>query len=161
SCHSSVTGLLVGLLVWPDQRLQAQALPPPPVVLYRAINDGALQRSTVTNLAAVFSTHVAVTPSNLVLRRLADNTVINPANFALTSDATSNKATWTFPGLAGGSLPDGNYSAAILANTVSNATGQHLDGNADGQPGDPYVFDLFRKFGDWNGDRDIDFWDNY
>ena len=158
--HSVVTGVLIGSMASPDRQLLAQAAPPP-VVLYRMVNDGTPQRSAVTNLSAVFNTGVSITPSNLLLRRLGDAAPVHPTNFALTYDAVSNKATWTFPGLPGRSLPDGNYAAAILANTVSNAAGVRLDGNADGRPGDPFVFDVFRYFGDWNGDRDIDFWDNH
>ena len=151
--------LLIALLALPPSLLCAQSSPP--VVVRQIVNDGSPQRSAVTNFALTFSTNVAVTVSNLVLRNLATGTPIDPTNYALAYNPTNRQATYTFPGLPGRSLPQGNYIAALLANTVADPAGQRLDGNADGRPGDPYFFDLFRHFGDWNGDRDVDFWDNY
>ena len=156
-----VSVVLATVLAMPGPMALGQAFTNPyPVVILHTVNDGSTQRSVVTNLALTFNTNVSLVTSNLVLRHL-QNGNIHPTNFALAYDTLSNKATFTFPGLPGRTLPDGNYIASLLANTVSNAAGQHLDGNNDGQPGDPYVFDFFRYFGDWNGDRDVDFLDNY
>ncbi|HET6248444.1 MAG TPA: PKD domain-containing protein [Tepidisphaeraceae bacterium] len=47
-------------------------------------------------------------------------------------------ATWTYAG----ALPDGNYSAQLIANGVTNADGVHLDGNKDGIPGDTYIYNF-------------------
>jgi hypothetical protein len=158
------TGLIwftASIMAFPPGIMAQVLAASPPTVLRHTVNDGSPQRSTVTNLSLVFSTNVSITPSNLVIRNLATNAPIDPTNFALTYDPISSKATLSFPGLPGRSLPDGNFIGAVLPNTVTNPAGLRLDGSAEGHPGAPYVFDLFRHFGDWNGDRDIDFWDNY
>ncbi len=60
-------------------------------------------------------------------------------------------ATWTFPGLPGGRLPDGNYSATIPADAVVDPTGNPMAAD--------YTFEFHSFFGDSDGDRDVDFAD--
>jgi RHS repeat-associated protein len=155
----ATTWLLIFVLVVPPRSLVGQSLPPR--VVRHEVNGGSPQRSSVTNISLYFNTNVDVTASNLVLRNLATNAPINPTNFVISWDPSTNKASFGFPGLLGKTLPDGNYIASLLANTVTNESGLHLDGNADGQPGDAFTFSLFRYFGDWDGDRDVDFLDNH
>ncbi len=154
-----ITWFMVVFMATPTSVIYAQLLSPS--VVRHEVNNGSPQRSSVTNLSYYFNTNVAVGVDNLVVRNLSINTPIDPTNFALAYDANSNKASFTFPGLPGRSLPEGNFMASLLANTVTNPAGVRLDGNGDGQPGGAYSFGTFRYFGDWNGDRDIDFWDNY
>ena len=151
--------LLSCLMAQPNQITLAQAIDFP-VVVERTINNGDPQRSTVTNVSLRFSSNVSVTAADLLLRNLNTGLHLDPTNFVATYDPATNRATWTFPGLAGSSLPDGNYLATLRAASVTNATGQPLDGNGDGLPGDGYSFGLFRYFGDFDGDRDVDFHDN-
>lgn len=154
-----VTWFMVVFLATPTSVIYAQLQPP--IVIRHEVNQGSPQRSSVTNLSYYFNTNVVLGVNNLVLRNLSTNTPIDPTNFALAYDLLSNKASFTFPGLPGRSLPEGNFIASLLANTVTNPAGIRLDGNGDGQPDGAYSFGTFRYFGDWNGDRDIDFWDNY
>lgn len=154
-----VTWFMVAFLATPTSVIYAQLQPP--VVIRHEVNNGSPQRSSVTNLAYYFNTNVVIGVRDLVLRDLSTNGPIDATNFALAYDALSNKASFTFPGLPGRSLPQGNFMASLLANTITNAAGLRLDGNNDDQPGGAYSFGTFRYFGDWNGDRDIDFWDNY
>src|SRR5688500_8975644 len=51
----------------------------------------------------------SISPADLELRNLTNNTTIPPGATALVYDAQSNTATFTFPGLAQGLLPDGSY----------------------------------------------------
>ena len=66
-------------------------------------------------------------------------------------DPTTCTATWTFPGLPGGRLPNGNYSANILADAVVDPTGNPMAAD--------YTFEFHSFFGDSDGDRDVDFAD--
>jgi hypothetical protein len=50
---------------------------------------------------------------------------------------------------------DGNYRLTILASQVSG-NGQPLDGDANGTAGGDFTMDLFRLFGDVNGDKAVD-----
>ena len=66
-------------------------------------------------------------------------TAIDPALMAVSYEAQTRTATWTFPGLERGRLPEGRYALTLRAARVTTLLGQHLDGNAD-QPGpDDYV----------------------
>src|ERR1051325_7034379 len=158
-----LSSLLIVTLSLPDGVTLAQsAVSPDPVVTRRVINEGGSQRSTVTNISLFFHTNVALSATSLVLRNLTfTNKAIASTNLVLNYDSLSNKATWTFPSFPGGSLPEGNYIATLFANTLTNSSGHRLDGNNDSLPGDAYTFDLFRFFGDFDGDRDVDFFDNH
>ena len=80
-------------------------------------------------MSFVFSEDVSgLTVSNLVVREVTSPAPCGPATFALSYDSTTFTATWTFPGLAGRSLPDGNYIATLLANTLTDSAGHQLDG---------------------------------
>jgi Dockerin type I domain len=151
---------LAGFMVQSNYLAEGQITNPSPIVLQQLINDGSPQRSTVTNLTLVFNTNVVLSPASFLIRKLT-NGYVNPTNLAFRYDAANNKATWTFPGFPGGSLPDGNYTATLLANGATNASGNRLDGNADGRPGDSYTFGFFRYFGDYDGDRDVDSADSF
>ena len=161
----ALTWLLVALMAEPNHRVLGQSDGLYLHALEILINDGAPQRSTITNVSVRFNTNViGLTASNLFLHNLSSNAVISPTNFTFRYDGT-NTATWAFTNLPGHSLPDGNYLASLLANGLSGPNGEALDGNRDGRPGDAFIhrdtLHNFRHSGDWNGDRDVDFWDNY
>jgi predicted outer membrane repeat protein len=137
---------------------------PPPRVNNVLINNGAMQRSSVTTIAVTFHQQVNL-PTNpadaFQLKRQGDNAlvgltagVINGPNTVVT--LTFSGALWEF-----GSLADGRYTLTIDASKVSNANGQ-LDGNGDGTAGDNYELigdpatnKLFRFFGDADGNGTI------
>jgi len=133
----------------------------PPTVLGVALNGGVPQRSMVKEIAVQLSEDcsTSIDPACLSLRNVTTGTDIAAADMAVSYDAATNTATWTFPGLPGGTLPDGNYTAKLLGSAVADLAGNPLDGNDDGTGGDDYAFDLFRFFGDADGDRDVDFAD--
>jgi hypothetical protein len=76
---------------------------------------------------------------------------------SLQYDALTHVAKWTFPGLAGGVLPDGNYYASLRSAGVTDAAGRLLDGNGDGVGGDDFKFYLpmDRLEADFDGDGTI------
>jgi hypothetical protein len=124
------------------------------VVTNLQFNGGAAQRSTVTSIGFVFNEGLAsssVTNASLTLLNLNSNLTIGSTNLAVTYDATTNRLTWTFPGLTGGSLPDGNYSGVLSAAGLISTNGDLLAAD--------YTFTFFRYFGDSEGDRDVDFAD--
>src|SRR5207247_483224 len=53
-----------------------------------------------------------------------------------------------------GSLIDGNYTLTVFSSQVS-AGGAAFDGNLDGSPGGDLTLDLFRLYGDFNGDKAV------
>jgi hypothetical protein len=53
-----------------------------------------------------------------------------------------------------GSLTDGEYRLTVLSAQVSG-NGQPLDGDANGSPGGDFTMDLFRLYGDVNGDKAV------
>jgi hypothetical protein len=58
----------------------------------------------------------------------------------VTYDAESRSATWTFPALPGGALPEGKYGVSLRAADVLNAANLPIDGNRDGIAGDDFVW---------------------
>ena len=135
----------------------------PPRVEAIVVNEGAVQRSMVTSIEIRFSEDVSagLTAAALVLSNLTSETMIAADAMEVTYDAESDTATWTFPGLTGASLPDGNYLSRLLGDAVADAAGNLLDGNENGEAGGDRTFEFFRYFGDTDADRDVDFFDTF
>jgi sugar lactone lactonase YvrE len=123
------------------------------------VNGGAVQRSRVTDIAIAF-TGLATLPANPAdafrLTRL--NPDGSTADVTLAVDPSASTATQTIARLTFtggltefGSLADGRYRLTILAAQVSG-NGQPLDGDANGSAGGDFVMNLFRLYGDVNGD---------
>ncbi len=130
-----------------------------PTVLSVQINDGQVQRSMVTSIAVQFSGDVSgsLSPSDLRLENIKTRRAIAPLDMAVAYNPTNQTATFTFPSLdeTGRSLPNGNYTATLIASGIRDNTGQALDGNGDGVGGDNFRFSFYRLFGDLDGDRDV------
>jgi hypothetical protein len=140
---------------------EVQAAVPPTGIV--RINDGAAQRSRITDLTVTFSAQVtfAGAVSNaFTLVRTGGGSV----NFSATANVVGGVTVVTLNGFTGsetqfGSLRDGRYTLTALASQIS-AGGLVLDGDGDGQPGGNLTFGdaqgLFRFYGDINGDRHVD-----
>ena len=132
------------------------------------VNVGAAQRSMVTSLAVTFSTAVSLpaTPASaFTLTRVGDGASVTFTATASVVNSVTVVTLGNFTGAAAvnGSLADGRYTLTVLASQVM-ANGATLDGNGDGTSGGDYVspadtspatpgqFNLFRLFGDINGD---------
>jgi len=87
--------------------------------------------------------------ADLVITNVATGSAVNPASIARAYDASTLTATFTFPGLAGGVLPDGNYRATFKAGSVTDAAGNAVSA--------AFAFDFFVLAGDANRDRAVDF----
>ena len=90
-----------------------------------------------------------LTASDLQLIRSDDNVTIPTSNIALSYNAATRQATFTFPAYPGGALPDGNYVATIATGNVSDDTGNPLTQSAS--------LSFFTLAGDANRDRKVDF----
>lgn len=134
----------------------AQGAEQPPTVRSFVINGGAPQRSMVTSIVILFSADVGASlqAGDLHITNLTMNTALTGAQF--TYSAATRTGTWTFPAEFGKSLPDGNYLAFLRPADVVGPTGLQLVPNAGSTT---WSTKFFRYFGDFDGDRDVDFLD--
>jgi hypothetical protein len=121
------------------------------------INDGHAQRSKINSLTVTFDGLVTIDPGAFELRRMGMNRPID-LTVALSEMDGRSVALLTFKGagVQHGSLKDGNYTLTIRAIKIRDASGNLLDGDGDGQEGGNYVDEFFRRFGDTDGDGDVD-----
>jgi hypothetical protein len=82
------------------------------------------------NLRYGFSEDVSasLTTPDLTLFNLTTGTTINPGAMTIAYDGTTNTATFSFPGLANGVLPDGSYRATLSGTGVTDPAGNGLAG---------------------------------
>lgn len=73
---------------------------------------------------------------------------IDPANLSFTYNTQLQSATVAFLGLPGETPEDGNYTMTISSTGVTDLSGNTLDGNGDGTPGDDYSFTFDVTTGD-------------
>lgn len=105
-------------------------------------NDDFLFLTAPQSLSFQFSENVGATLSvaDFVLENLTTSQTISPTNLALTYDASTATATFTWPGLPAGILPDGNYRATLLASGITDPAGNALAAD--------HAFDFFFLMGD-------------
>lgn len=87
------------------------------------------------------------------VRALASGLPIVPSSLAY--DPTSRTATLAFDS----PLLDGRYRLTALGSMITDAFGNALDGNADGNAGDDFTFDFFFLAADANHDGAVNFSD--
>ena len=129
---------------------------PAPTIASIVIDDGAAQRSMVRKLTVTFSEPVTPLPGAFVLKRSDGASVDVVATTRVEGGRTVAVLTFQGAGIVGGSLADGDYVLTVLADKVTDSAGQNLDGNGDGAANDAAIFELYRFFGDLDGDRDVD-----
>ena len=99
-----------------------------------------------------FSEYVepSFTYDKLFLVDLATGIRIHRDRIAVTAyDPQTNTGTFTFPGFAGGVLPDGNYRASFVPNGITDPSGNAVP--------DTWTFDFYVLAGDANRDRTVNF----
>jgi hypothetical protein len=120
------------------------------------IGDGTDARSMITRITVRFSDVVTPGSGAFILQKRGGSKV--QLNVATSQVDGVTQAVLTFRGssIVGGSLADGSYTLTITGTKVKTASGQLLDGNADGKAGGNYVNTFFRHFGDSDGNRGVD-----
>jgi len=118
-----------------------------------SLNADMPQRSSMSRVSIHLNNTVmsAISPGSLLLTNVTTGEIVSPDDCSVTYDPVARMVHWQFPGLAGKSLPDGNYLATVQRSTFVDAAGNSLDQN--------YSFQFFRFFGDANGDRYVGFAD--
>ncbi len=123
-----------------------------PQVVKWIIGGGGAQRSMVTSLEVQFSEAVYANNGGPALKLTNLTASLDASGAALQGTGVGGATIrWTFPALTGGSVPDGNYVATVIASAVTDAAGNALA--ADNSQS------FHRLFGDQDGDRDVDFVD--
>ncbi|MCA9128982.1 MAG: hypothetical protein KDB22_17970 [Planctomycetales bacterium] len=126
-----------------------------PTINQFVIDDGSAQRSMLRSLTYEFDTPVAYSFGAFVLQTSTGQSI--SFSIDISSGVLTNQLVFTFPGLLGGSVADGNYALLIDENLIADAAGNSLDGNNNGVAGGARdVDEFFRFFGDYDGDRDVD-----
>jgi hypothetical protein len=142
-------------------------LDPPvaPTIESIVINDGNAQRSRLKSLTVTFNAIVAIDAGAFeVLKNGIGGGLVD---ILVTAMIVNNRtvATLTFSGsfTEGNSLKDGEYQLTVRGDRIrDSAASVWLDGDGDGFSGGNRVFGalaadkFFRKFGDSDGDRDVD-----
>jgi hypothetical protein len=121
---------------------------------------GQFLELSAEKLTFQFSKNVqaSLTTGDLQLTNLTTGQPVATGSISLSYNATSNIATFNFPGLTNGRLATGRYRAVLLASGI-DSSGVHLDGNGDGTANDNYTFDFIHLPGDVNGDGRVNITD--
>src|SRR5688500_874119 len=136
-----------------DDRVRGQEVwryvPDPPLLVTDAAFDHAAAAPAPHRLTFRLSAAAAALPQpgELSLHNLTTDTPVAAADFVRTYDAAARTVTFTFPGLAGGVLPNGNYRALLPAGAASDAAGNAL--------GKDHVIEFYVLHGDVNRDRAV------
>jgi hypothetical protein len=137
----------------------------PPWVQSVVVNDGNVQRSMVTSVTVTFSGEVTIDPDAFAVLKMGAGGGWVTVAVVSTFQNQQTIAILTFSdSLTGyGSLIDGEYQLTVRSNAIRDSVTQvALDGDRDGLAGGNFVFGnrladaFFRKFGDSDGDRDVD-----
>jgi hypothetical protein len=128
-------------------------VPGPPVAAVQ-INDGSPQRSRISRLVLTFDDVVTLEPGSLRLYRGQTRVKLNVVT-EIVGDHTV--ATLTFPRKqALQPLQGGNYTLAIRGMRVESQYGFKMDADGDGEEGGKARIQFRSRFGDGNGDGQLD-----
>ncbi|XZE55195.1 S8 family serine peptidase [Planctomycetaceae bacterium SH139] len=129
------------------------------------LGDGSAQRSMLGGLEVAFGGEVTIAEDAFAIERVGGGTV----TFDVTTELVGGNTVATLAFIGGefttGSLNDGEYLLMIDATKVTDAAGDFLDGDGDGEAGGDFLFgdqpadDFFRMFGDINASRSVNFID--
>ncbi|MCK4794065.1 MAG: ADP-ribosylglycohydrolase family protein [Desulfobacteraceae bacterium] len=127
------------------------------------IEGGHVQRSTVSEITMTFSDNVVITPDDIQIHKVANNTLLESWQIRLMYDVPTHRLTMRFDtnddGLYGDSLPDDLYRLRLNYNSIV-CPGGHQFSDTDSIPGDGFYTILFHTlFGDIDGSAFVDFTD--
>ncbi|MEL7500230.1 MAG: choice-of-anchor Q domain-containing protein, partial [Planctomycetota bacterium] len=126
-----------------------------PTVESIVVNNGDAQRSMINVINVSFSEIVNVSAADFLLQNTDTGTNVTPTvSTQLIGGKTVATLTFSGTGTTAGSLDDGNYQLTVL-DSITDAAGNSLDGDGDGDAGGNATDDFFRLFGDSNGDGTV------
>jgi hypothetical protein len=120
------------------------------------INDGSVQRSMITSLTVTFSDEVTLESGAFELTNQDGVAFTVDTAATVVGGKTVAALTFSGAGIIGGSLPDGAYTLTVRGDRILDRFGKSLDGDSDGVNGGNRVDAFFRRFGDSDGDGDVD-----
>ncbi|MEX2188999.1 MAG: lamin tail domain-containing protein [Pirellulales bacterium] len=82
-------------------------------------------------LQFVFSEEVLIAATNLTLTNSTTSETVPSGSIAMSYNTSTNTATFTFPGFAGGVLPSGDYTASLSTVGVTDLAGNPLQANGN------------------------------
>jgi hypothetical protein len=96
-----------------------------PQAIGYSIGDSLTQRSAVGELRIRFNSDVSANLrlQNLLLQNHDTCYIVDANSIAVDYNEATNTSVWTFPGLADGLLPEGNYRAYLVADGLFDAAG--------------------------------------
>ncbi len=135
--------------------LSLQGVPSAPVVTTTSVNGGGANRSGIRELTLSFDQNVTITTLPSAALRLFNHTTgtaIDLSNATLLNNGTTS-VSWVLSDGPGGnadvSLPDGRYTAELLASATLGAGGLPLSQN--------HTFEFHKLGGDLDGDGSVNF----
>jgi ELWxxDGT repeat protein len=128
----------------------------PQTVLSVVVNDGSAQRSSVTSVTVTFTGVVTVGEGAFELFDAKGKPIDLIRQVLEVAGRTVVILTFASDTEQSGSLRDGRYRLLIHSDRITDALGQALDADADGEPGGVREARFFRLFGDSDGDADVD-----
>jgi hypothetical protein len=132
----------------------------PPRIDSVVINDGSAQRSKINSITVTFDGVVTIDPGAFELRRQGSSLAVGlRVAAAELNGRTVVTLSFTGAGIVGGSLFDGRYVLTIRGEKIRDTLGQQLDGDGDGLTGGDRREEFFRRYGDSDGDGDVDRFD--
>jgi hypothetical protein len=133
-----------------------------PKITSGEINENTGQRSLLNRVELFLDADISRSLPTAVIELLNTDTAVpvDPELVLVSWSFLTQSLSLTFPGLPGGSLPDGHYSLRISADTLT-ADGLSLDGDGDGVQGGDYVLNFHRMLGDVSGNKVVDTLDGY
>lgn len=130
-----------------DMEVSGYISVPPLVSQDVRVNADSDQRSVVRSISIGFSSDVSssISVDSLTVENLTASLMIDVTDMQMVYDVATNTAVWTFPGLDGGSLTDGNYVGTLDSAGIVDDEGNSLGANV--------TLEFHRLFGDKDGDR--------
>lgn len=130
-----------------------------PVIESFVINGGDAQRSSIRELTITFSEIVNVDSSSFMLENIDLGIYFAPiVSTQVVGGKTVATLTFNGSGIIGGSLADGNYRLTTF-DTITDGSGNQIDGNGNGSAGGNATDEFFRLYGDTNGSGNVNIFD--
>jgi hypothetical protein len=120
------------------------------------INDGHAQRSKINSITVNFDSVVSLNPGAFELIHESGVRIALEIATSVIDGRTAAALTFRGNWIVGGSLFNGDYTLVVHADKIRSQAGAALDGDNDGTAGGNHRAEFFRRFGDSDGDGEVD-----